>query len=66
MEKQYTIEGMSCHHCIMGVENELRNAGFEKFEVKLGSAKIEFDNAEENEKKIVAAIEEAGYKVVAA
>ncbi len=65
MEKQYKIEGMSCHHCVMAVENELKSAGFERFEVEIGSAKVRFDGSQESDKKIVTAIEEAGYKVIA-
>ena len=35
-----------------------------KFEVAIGSAKVEFDENEVTEESIVKAIEEAGYKVV--
>lgn len=63
-EKEFKIEGMSCHHCVMAVEAELRGAGIEKFKVKIGSAKVEYDGSGETEAKIKAAIEEAGYKVV--
>lgn len=63
-EKEFKIEGMTCHHCVMAVETELREAGFENFEVEIGSAKVEFDNPSENTGKVVSAIEEAGYKVV--
>ena len=64
MVKEYKIEGMSCGHCVMAVEGELRDAGFEKFEVKIGTAKVEFDSSTENAEKIISAIDEAGYKVV--
>ena len=63
-KKEFKIEGMSCHHCVMAVEAELREAGFEKFKVKKGSAAVEFDGSDEGEKKIKSAIEEAGYKVI--
>lgn len=64
MEKLFKIDGMTCLHCVMAVEVELKDAGFEKFEVEIGSAKVEYDGSEEQEKKVVAAIEEAGYKVI--
>ncbi len=64
-QKEFKIEGMSCHHCVMAVEAELRDAGFEKFNVKIGSAQVETDGSEEQAEKAKAAIEEAGYKVVA-
>ncbi len=63
-EKEFKIEGMSCHHCVMAVEAELRDAGFEKFKVKIGTAKVEFNGDSETEEKIKKAIEEAGYRVV--
>ncbi len=63
-EKEFKIAGMSCHHCIIAVETELRDAGFEKFKVKTGLAKVKYDGSEESEAKIKTAIEEAGYRVV--
>ncbi len=63
-EKKLNIEGMSCHHCVMSVENELKEIGVDSFEVKIGSAEIKYDEAKINENDIVKAINEAGYKVV--
>ena len=63
-ENEFKIEGMSCHHCTMAVENELRKAGFENLKVEIGSAKVEFEDSAENKEKIISAIREAGYKVV--
>ncbi|VAX25592.1 hypothetical protein MNBD_IGNAVI01-2245 [hydrothermal vent metagenome] len=62
-EKEFKIEGMTCHHCVMAVEIELRKAGFENFNVEIGSAKVELDNSTESTEKVISAIEEAGYKV---
>ncbi len=62
--KEFKIERMTCHHCVMAVENELREAGFEKFEVEIGLAKVKYDNSVEKKKQIISAIEEAGYRVV--
>ena len=63
-EYEFKIEGMSCHHCVMAVESELREAGFEKYAVEIGSAKVEFDGSSKNEIKIKTTIEKAGYRVV--
>ena len=63
-EYEFKIEGMSCSHCVMAVESELREAGFEKFKVEIGTAKVEFDGSVNNEIKIKTVIEEAGYRVV--
>lgn len=62
-EQKLKIEGMNCNHCVMAIENELREAGFEKFKIEIGSAKVEY-NTPEDEAKIVSAIEEAGFKAV--
>jgi copper chaperone CopZ len=63
MEKTFKIEGMTCPHCVKGVEVELQDANFNNFEVEIGSAKVEY-KAPEDEAKIVSAIMEAGFKVV--
>ncbi len=63
-EQEFKIEGMTCHHCVMAVEMELRNAGFERFQVEIGSAKVNYNGSPENEDKIKNAIVEAGYKVI--
>ena len=62
--QEFKIEGMTCHHCVMAVESELREAGFENFKVEIGTAKVEFDGSVEREVKIKAVIEEAGYRVI--
>jgi len=64
MVEEFKIAGMSCHHCVMAVEAELRDAGFSNFKVKIGSAKVEYDGSEENKNKIKKAIVEAGYEVI--
>ncbi len=64
MVEEFKIEGMSCHHCVMAVEMELRSAGFNNFKVKIGSAKVEYDGSTEERNKIKRAIEEAGYTLV--
>lgn len=63
-EQKFKIEGMTCHHCVMAVEMELKESGFENFKVEIGSAKVNYDSSEKNGIKIKEAISEAGYKVI--
>jgi len=64
MKKEFKIEGMSCNHCVMAVQKNLAKINLIQLEVKIGSAKVEFDENEIAEEKIINAIEEAGYKVI--
>lgn len=63
-EIELKIEGMSCQHCVMAVKMELKNLPLNSFDVNIGTVKAIFDEDKVNMKKIIAAIEEAGYKVV--
>jgi copper chaperone CopZ len=64
MKKQISIEGMSCGHCVKHVEAALKEIGASKVEVNLqGKYAIAEVGAEDS--KIKAAIEDAGYDVVA-
>ena len=64
MKKEFKIEGMSCNHCVMAVQKNLSKIKLIKFEVTIGSAKVEFDENEIAEEVIIKEIEDAGYKVV--
>jgi len=64
MKKEFKIEGMSCNHCVMAVKKSLSKINLIKFEVAIGSAKVEFDEKEIAEEVIIRAIEEAGYEVI--
>ena len=64
MKKEFKIEGMSCNHCVMAVKKSLSKINLIKFEVAIGSAKVEFDEKEIAEEVIIRAIEEAGYQVI--
>ncbi|MDA3861843.1 MAG: cation transporter [Melioribacteraceae bacterium] len=61
-EQLFVIDGMSCNHCKMAVEAELKDAGFKNFTVEVGSAKVEC-NTNEDKLKTAKAIESAGYKI---
>ena len=56
------IEGMSCGGCVNAVKNVLgRMPGVSSADVKVGEAKITFDDARVDEAKLRAALAEAGY-----
>lgn len=46
MKKDFKIEGMSCHNCVMAVQKGLSKLNLRKCEVNIGSAKVEFDEVE--------------------
>lgn len=62
-EMKIFIEGMSCSHCIKRVSQALEEAQVTEAEVKIGEAKIIFDENKTNLDKIAKALEEAGYKL---
>ena len=65
MTKKISIEGMTCNHCAMHVEEELKNVcGVKSVKVDLAgkSAIIDLAHEVENE-KLKAAVAEAGYQV---
>jgi len=65
-EEKLKVQGMSCNHCKMAVEKALKNIGVSEAEVELaaGSVRVTYDPGAVNHEKIVAAIDQAGYKVV--
>lgn len=64
MTKEFKIDGMSCNHCVMAVQKKLEKLSLKKFEVTIGSARVDFDENLITMETIIEAIEEAGYKVV--
>ncbi|MFD1173773.1 copper chaperone CopZ [Oceanobacillus picturae] len=68
MEKTLNVQGMSCGHCKMSVENALNNLnGVSEAVVKLEAGKVDvsFDESKVNVETMKDAIEEQGYDVVA-
>ena len=43
LEKIFTIQGMSCEHCVKSVEIELDELNLESYKVEVGSANINYD-----------------------
>ncbi len=62
--KEFTIEGMSCMHCVKAMEIELAKLDLVNSKVSIGKAEVTFDESKTSEELIKNAIEEAGYKVV--
>lgn len=64
--EKFTIEGMSCGHCIEAVRRALdETEGVEAHEVELGVAKVLIDPEKTDRAAIAAAISNAGYDVAA-
>jgi len=64
--ESYTVEGMSCNHCKMAVEKEVRGLpGMLSAEVDLAAKmlKVEYDGEKTNPDAIRMAVEEAGFTV---
>jgi copper chaperone CopZ len=67
---EYLVEGMTCSHCVMSVTEELSAvAGVEKVDVDLkagGQSRVTVDSsAPVSDEAVRAAVEEAGYTLVA-
>jgi copper ion binding protein len=61
--RTYTVEGMSCAHCVAAVEAEVGAvAGVQDVRVDLGAKRVDVDGTALDDAAIRAAIEEAGYE----
>ena len=63
-EMKLKIGGMSCTHCILAVENELKDAGYKNVQVDIGSVKLEYSGSDESKTEIIGFIKSAGYGVI--
>lgn len=64
MTKTFEIEGMSCGHCVMAVKKELSKINIISSDVKIGEAKVDFNENLVTVKDITNAIQNAGYRVI--
>ena len=65
-ERVYTVAGMSCGHCVAAVTEEVeRVAGVREVSVELASGRLAVTGAPVDDAAVRAAVEEAGYEVVA-
>ncbi len=65
-ERTYTINGMTCNHCVMSLRKELAQVeGLEVLNVGIGSATVAMDEARVSDEQLRAAVERAGFSVAA-
>ncbi|MCL1876357.1 MAG: heavy-metal-associated domain-containing protein [Synergistaceae bacterium] len=60
------VPDMNCKHCVKRITEALNEAGFSDFEVDLEGKKVAAKVSDEEAKKILSRIEEAGYSPVEA
>ncbi|MEG0614442.1 MAG: heavy-metal-associated domain-containing protein [Oscillospiraceae bacterium] len=62
MRKKFTVDGMSCEHCIAHVKEALENLGGKDIVISLKTGIVEAD-LDVSDEEIIAEIDEAGYDV---
>ena len=66
-EKTYTVNGMTCDHCVHSVGTEVGKVpGVAAVDVDLASGRVSVQGEGFTDEQIAAAVDEAGYQVVAA
>lgn len=64
-EREYTVAGMTCGHCVAAVAEEVEGVpGVEAVSVDLGSGRLAVRGDAVEDSDVRAAVEEAGYEVV--
>jgi len=66
MTETLKIEGMSCDGCINSVRKALERLPLSNVQVKLGEARVEYDEKMVNQNQVIRAVEDAGFEVTAA
>ena len=62
----YTVEGMTCDHCVLSVTEEVAEVdGVEHASADLASGRLTVAGTGFSDEAIAAAVEEAGYRVTA-
>lgn len=66
--ESYVVKGMTCGHCVNAVTNELKEIkGVEDVHIDLDSGRVEVtSDVPLDRESVQAAVEEAGYELVAA
>ncbi len=63
-ETEIRISGMSCNHCVMSVRRELSKLpGVDVKDVRIGSARVAYDEKTVSAQRIAEAIADAGYSI---
>ena len=65
-ESIYTVQGMTCAHCVASVTEEITEvAGVTAVDVDLASGRVKVTGEGVDDAAVRAAVDEAGYEVVA-
>lgn len=65
LTREFTIQGMTCHHCVLSVTEEVSEvAGVEAVDVDLASGRLVI-RGDADDAEVRAAVTEAGYAVAA-
>lgn len=63
--KNYTVEGMTCGHCEMSVQEEISEiAGVTAVNADHKNGQVSVEGAQFTDEQVSAAVAEAGYKLV--
>ena len=66
METTYTVNGMTCGHCVLSVREEVAEVdGVTAVDVDLDSGRMVVSGAGVDDAAVRSAVEEAGYEVAA-
>jgi len=57
----FYVPDMNCKHCVKRITEALNEAGFSNFEIELDAKKVTAKVSDEEAKKILSVLEEAGY-----
>ncbi len=64
-ERSYTVQGMTCSHCVASVTEEVTQvAGVTAVDVALASGRLKVTGEGVDDAAVRAAVEEAGYEVI--
>jgi len=64
MKRDYTVEGMTCEHCVLSVREELSElAGVDQVDVELSSGHLAVTGQGFSDDDVREAVEEAGYSL---
>ncbi|CAA9485630.1 MAG: Copper(I) chaperone CopZ [uncultured Solirubrobacteraceae bacterium] len=65
-QREYTVAGMTCGHCVAAVAEEVEQVpGVTGVSVELEGGRVRVEGASVDDGAVRAAVEEAGYTVVA-
>jgi copper chaperone len=66
MDTSYTVEGMTCRHCVASVTEEVGEvAGVERVDVDLATGRMVVHGEGVDDGAVRAAVDEAGYRIAA-